>query len=142
MGEGLYLFSVSFTLLVKDKPLRGAYASLTSVVDTLLLKQAISPSLCIVDATNRNGPRVAAFTGRLVHIHRTGGRILPDRWCWQNVICMGTSQDKCSNLATPKQIFIHCILLYSQNLSCSLCMLSTDYTYLSTVHQDNPKPYL
>lgn len=87
MGEGLYLFSVSSTLLVKDKPLRGAYASLTSVVDTLLLKQAISPSLCIVDATNRNGPRVAAFTGRLVHIHRTGGRILPDRWCWQNVIC-------------------------------------------------------
>ena len=96
MGEGLCLFSVSSTLLVKDKPLRGAYASLTSVVDTLLLKQAISPSLCIVDATNRNGPRVAAFTGRLVHIHRTGGRILPDRWCWQNVICKTAKQEALS----------------------------------------------
>ncbi len=43
MGEGLCLFSVSSTLLVKDKPLRGAYASLTSVDDTLHLKQAVSP---------------------------------------------------------------------------------------------------
>lgn len=106
MGEGLYLFSVSSTLLVKDKPLRGAYASLTSVVDTLLLKQAISPSLCIVDATNRNGPRVAAFTGRLVHIHRTGGRILPDRWCWQNVICT-TGVVKFGNLRQISGSFRH-----------------------------------
>jgi hypothetical protein len=66
VGEGLYLFSVSSTSLVKDKPLRGAYAPLTSVVDTLFLKQAISPSLCIVDATNKNGPWVAAFTGQVV----------------------------------------------------------------------------
>ncbi len=64
--EGLYLFSVSSTLLVKDKPLRGAYASLTSVDDTLLLKQAISPSLCIADATNKDGTRLAA-------IYKTGG---------------------------------------------------------------------
>ncbi len=76
MGEGLYLFSVSSTLLVKDKPLRGAYASLTSVADTLLLKQAISPSLCIVDATNKKGPRVAAFSGQVApaksNMHQVG----------------------------------------------------------------------
>ena len=73
MGEGLCLFSVSSTLLVKDKPLRGAYASLTSVVDTLLLKQAISPSLCIVDATNKKRPS----GGR---VHRTTGSYSPDGW--------------------------------------------------------------
>lgn len=80
MGEGLCLFSVSSTLLVKDKPLRGAYASLTSVVDTLFLKQAISPpcaSWMPQIETALGWPRSPddwfIFTGRVAAFYRTGG---------------------------------------------------------------------
>ena len=43
--EVLNLYSASPTLLVKDKPLRGACASLTTAGDALFLNQDLSPFL-------------------------------------------------------------------------------------------------